>query len=50
MNNKNNQNDYTNNGIIDYDKFYNKQKKNRNNLKKIKIGKGQKFRLYNSGN
>ena len=50
MNNKNNQNDDTNNGIIDYDKFYNKQKKNRNNLKKIKIGKGQKFRLYNNGN
>ena len=50
MNNKNNQNDDTNNGIIDYDKFYNKQKKNNNNLKKIKIGKGQKFRLYNNGN
>ena len=44
MNNKNNQNDYTNNGIIDYDKFYNKQKKNRNNQKKIKIGKRKKYR------
>ena len=34
-----------NNGIVNYDNFYNNEKENKNNLKMIKIGKGQKFRL-----